>query len=136
MVEVKIDYEGTLRCRATHGPSGDTLITDAPVDNMGQGKAFSPTDLVGTALGSCMLTIMGIAARSMDIEIKGASATVLKEMVKTPQRRISKLAVTIHVPGKFTDEQKQKLHNAALTCPVHRSLHPDVQLPIEFRWDV
>jgi putative redox protein len=134
MVEVRISYEGGLRCRAAHGPSGDTLTTDAPVDNMGQGKAFSPTDLVATALGTCMMTIMGIAARHMGVDLRGATATVTKEMVTAPVRRIGKLAVTIEVPGKLSDEQKQKLQNAAMTCPVHKSLHPDVQLPVEFRW--
>jgi putative redox protein len=135
MVEIRIEYEGGLRCRAAHGPSGAILLTDAPVDNMGKGEAFSPTDLVATALGTCMMTIMGIAADRMGLDLRGATATVTKEMVTSPLRRIGKLAVTIKVPGKLSDEQKQKLHNAAMTCPVHKSLHPDVQLPVEFRWD-
>src|ERR1700722_2392773 len=125
MVEIGIVYEGDLRCRATHGPSGSTLATDAPTDNMGRGEAFSPTDLVATALGTCMMTIMGIAARNMSVDLRGATATVTKEMSASPPRRISRLAVTISVPGDFTDEQKQKLQNAAMTCPVHKSLHPD-----------
>jgi putative redox protein len=135
MVEVRIAYEGDLRCRAAHGPSGATLATDAPVDNMGKGEAFSPTDLVGTALGTCMMTIMGIAAQRMNVDLRGATAKVTKEMSANPPRRISRLAVTIRVPGNLTEEQKQKLQNAALTCPVHKSLHPEVAAPVEFVWD-
>lgn len=110
------------------------LQTDAPVDNMGKGEAFSPTDLVATALGTCMLTLMGIAAKRMEIDIRGTTASVTKEMTAAPPRRIARLACTINVPGNFTEEQKQKLQNAALTCPVHKSLHPDVEKPVEFRW--
>jgi putative redox protein len=103
MVEIRIEYEGGLRCRAAHGPSGAILLTDAPVDNMGKGEAFSPTDLVATALGTCMMTIMGIAADRMGLDLRGATATVTKEMVTSPLRRIGKLAVTIKVPGKLSD---------------------------------
>jgi putative redox protein len=134
MVEIQITYEGDLRCQATHGPSGSTILTDAPVDNMGKGQSFSPTDLVATALGTCMLTIMGIAAQKMNVDLRGTTVSVTKEMSAAPPRRIARLAVTFHVPVKLTDEQKQKLHNAALTCPVHKSLHPDVAAPVEFRW--
>lgn len=134
MVEIRIAYEGDLRCRATHGPSGSTLLTDAPTDNMGKGEAFSPTDLLATALGTCMLTIMGIAAQKMAIDLRGTTVNVTKEMSSSPPRRISQLKVTFNVPAKLTEEQKQKLQNAAMTCPVHKSLHPDVQTPIEFRW--
>jgi putative redox protein len=134
MVEVKVAYEGDLRCRATHGPSGSTLMTDAPVDNMGKGEAFSPTDLVATALATCMMTIMGIAAQRLEIDLRGMTARVTKEMSASPPRRISRLAVTIHVPTKLTEEQKTKLQNAAMTCPVHKALHPDVAAPIEFIW--
>jgi putative redox protein len=134
MVEIQIGYEGDLRCRATHGPSGSTLATDAPADNMGRGEAFSPTDLVATALGTCMITTMGIVAQRNSIDLRNATARVTKEMTTTGPRRIARLAVTIHIPGEFTDEQKQKLQNAAMTCPVHKSLHPDVAAPVEFRW--
>jgi putative redox protein len=133
MVEINISYEGDLRCRATHGPSGSVLLTDAPTDNMGKGEAFSPTDLVGTAMGTCMLTIMGIAAQSMGVDLRGTTVRVTKEMTPAP-RRIARLGVTFNVPVKLTDEQKQKLQNAAMTCPVHKSLHPDVQVPVEFFW--
>ncbi len=134
MVTIEIQYQGELRCEAVHQPSGTHLHTDAPKDNMGKGESFSPTDLVATALGTCMLTIMGIAARSLKVNLQGTRVTVQKEMVASPLRRIGKLAVKIAVPTKLTDEQKQKLEQAALTCPVHKSLHPDIQMPVEFVW--
>src|ERR1700678_8426 len=134
MVTIDIEYQGDLRCEAIHQPSGTHLNTDAPKDNLGKGESFSPTDLVATALGTCMLTLMGIAARSLKVDLKGTRVTVQKEMVVSPMRRIGKLAVKITVPAKLTDEQKQKLEQAALTCPVHKSLHPDVQTPVEFLW--
>ncbi len=135
MVTIDIEYKGDLRNEAVHQPSGTRLNTDAPKDNQGKGESFSPSDLVATALGSCMMTIMGIAARNMNLDIKGTKVTVQKEMVATPLRRIGKLGVQIKVPGKFTDEQKKKLENAALTCPVHKSMHPDIQIPVEFVWE-
>lgn len=134
MVEINIVYEGDLHCRATHQPSGTTLATDAPKDNQGRGESFSPTDLVATALGTCMLTVMGIAARPLNIDLSGSKLTVRKEMASQPIRRISKLAVTIHIPLQLSEEQKQKLMNAAMTCPVHQSLHPEVQKPVDFVW--
>jgi putative redox protein len=134
MVTIDIQYQGELRCEAVHQPSGTRLNTDAPKDNMGKGESFSPTDLVATALGTCMMTLMGIAARSLNVDLTGTRITVQKEMVATPMRRIGKLGVKINVPAKLTAEQKQKLEQVALTCPVHKSLHPDVQLPVEFVW--
>jgi len=134
MVSSQIEYQGDLHCKATHGPSGAELLTDAPKDNQGRGESFSPTDLVATALGTCMLTIMGIAARTLNIEIAGATATVEKEMTATPPRRIQRLAVRIHVPHSPSPADREKLERAAHTCPVHKSLHPDVQIPIEFTW--
>ncbi len=134
MVNIKIEYQGELHCKATHGPSGVELATDAPKDNQGRGESFSPTDLVATALGSCMLTIMGIAARTQNIDISGATAAVEKEMTATLPRRIERLAVRIHVPHSLSPADKEKLERAAHTCPVHRSLHPDVQIPIVFTW--
>jgi putative redox protein len=133
MVEIAIVYEGTLRCVATHLQSGTTLATDAPKDNMGKGESFSPTDLVGTALGTCMLTIMGIAAQHMNVDLRGTKVRVLKEMSASP-RRIGKLTVEFNVPTVLTPEQQEKLKNAAMTCPVHKSLHPDVQIPITFHF--
>jgi putative redox protein len=134
MVTIDIQYQGELRCEAVHQPSGTRLNTDAPKDNMGKGESFSPTDLMATALGTCMMTLMGIAARSLNVDLTGTRITVQKEMVATPMRRIGKLGVKINIPVKLTAEQKQKLEQAAITCPVHKSLHPDVQLPVEFVW--
>lgn len=134
MVTIDIEYQGELHCEAVHGPSGTRLATDAPKDNMGKGESFSPTDLVATALGTCMMTLMGIAARSLNVDLKGTRVIVQKEMVTTPMRRIGKLGVKIVVPATLTEEQKQKLERAAMTCPVHKSLHPDIQMPVEFVW--
>lgn len=134
MIEIQIAYEGNLRCSAKHVDSGATLLTDAPKDNMGKGESFSPTDLVAAALGTCMLTIMGIAAQRLKIDLTGTRVVVVKEMVTAPARRIGRLAVTINVPLPLSSEQRQKLQNAAMTCPVHKSLHPDVQTPIAFNW--
>jgi putative redox protein len=134
MVAIQLEYQGELHCKAVHGPSGTELSTDAPKDNQGRGESFSPTDLVATALGSCILTIMGILARTLEIDIAGSTATVEKEMTATPPRMIASLKVKIHVPHAISAENRQKLERAAHTCPVHKSLHPDVQMPIEFIW--
>lgn len=131
---MKLVYRGNLRCEATHGPSGNTLVTDAPVDNQGKGEAFSPTDLVGTALGACMLTIMGIVAKRHEIDLEGTTVTVQKEMVQQPVRRIGKLAVSIHVPRELSEDDKKRLENAAYTCPVKKSIHPDIEVPVTFEW--
>ena len=134
MVEIQIAYLGELRCQATHGPSGVKLVTDAPVDNMGKGESFSPTDLVATALGSCMLTIMGIVAQRHKLDLSGTRVKVTKEMATTPVRRIGRLPVEIHVPGEISAEDRQRLEQAAYTCPVHKSLHPDIDSPVVFKW--
>ena len=135
MVEINVRYEGGFHCLAVHGPSGAQLPTDAPRDNMGRGEAFSPTDLVATALATCVLTTMGIVAHRNDIDMSGATARVTKEMVSTPTRRIGRLACTVHMPRRLDDEQRRRLENAAHGCPVHKSLHPDVDAPITFIWD-
>src|SRR5665213_342606 len=134
MVAIQISYEGKLRCTATHEPSGAKLITDAPRDNHGEGQSFSPTDLVATALGTCMLTIMGIVAQKHDIDLSGATVNVTKEMATAPVRRIGTLAVHIIVPRPMADEHQQRLREAAMHCPVHRSLHPDVRMPVTFEF--
>lgn len=134
MVAIQFEYEGDLHCKAVHGPSGSVLSTDAPKDNQGRGESFSPTDLVATALGSCMLTVMGIMARTLNLDIKGTTATVEKEMTTQAPRRIASLSVKIHVPQPLNEETRQKFERAAHTCPVHKSLHPDIQAPIEFSW--
>ena len=134
MVEISISYEGQLRCTALHGPSGTTIHTDAPKDNMGKGEAFSPTDLVATALGSCMLTTMAISAARHNIPFEGATSRVGKEMVTTPLRRIGQLTVEIVVPKELPPDDERRLRAAALACPVHKSLHPDVKIPVTFFW--
>ena len=134
MVAIQLEYQGDLHYKAVHGPSGAELTTDAPIDNQGRGECFSPTDLVATALGSCMFTLMGIMARTLNIDIAGATATVEKEMTAAPPRKIQRLTIRIHVPGQLNPEDREKLERAALTCPVRKSLHPDVETPIEFTW--
>ena len=134
MVEIHVRYQGDLRCESRHGPSGSTLVSDAPVDNCGKGESFSPTDLVATALGSCMLTIMGIFAKNKGIDIEGATAVVQKEMTAELPRMISRLLTVIEVPLPEDHPDREGLKRAALGCPVHRSLHPDVEKPVEFRW--
>ena len=134
MVEITATYEGQLHCTATHGPSGATLATDAPKDNMGKGEAFSPTDLVATALGTCMLTTMGIVAQRNNLALAGARVRVTTEMVSQPTRRIGTLGVEIVMPKKLGDEDRQRLENAALNCPVAKSIHADVQMPVTFTW--
>jgi putative redox protein len=134
MVNIQIEYQGDLHCKATHGPSGVELSTDAPKDNQGRGESFSPTDLVATALGTCMLTTMGILARTLNIDIAGATATVEKEMTATPPRRVQGLAVRVHVPHVPSWADREKLERAANACPVYKSLHPDIQIPVNFTW--
>ncbi|MFT4032848.1 MAG: OsmC family protein [Siphonobacter sp.] len=130
-------YLGELRTQATHLQSGNQIITDAPVDNQGKGEAFSPTDLVATALGSCMLTIMGIVAEREGIELKGTELDVTKGMAANP-RRINRVEVnlTVKTPVALTEEQQKKLENAAHTCPVAKSLHPDIEQAVTFNWQV
>lgn len=135
MVLVDIVYEGELHCRATHAPSGDVMNTDAPLDNGGKGQAFSPTDLVGTALGTCILTIMGIAADRHGLDMRGARASVEKTMVAKPVRRIGELRVAIHVPGDFDRASRELLEKAGSGCPVKASLASSVEVNLEFRWD-
>lgn len=134
MVTIKVSYEGDLHCRLTHGPSGQEFLTDAPVDNMGKGEFFSPTDLMAAAVGSCMLTIMGIYAARHGIDLRGARAEVTKEMVQEPVRRIGKLAVVFHMPRRIDPRHREALERAALTCPVHKSLHPDIEAPVRFEY--
>lgn len=136
MVEINIDYEGDLHCRARHGPSGSSLATDAPADNQGRGEAFSPTDLLATALGTCMITTMGIFARRKEIDLGGSRVHVTKEMVADPSRRVGRLGVTIDLPARLQPRQRQALENAAHTCPVHNSLHPAVTIDVVFRYTV
>ena len=133
MVTISATYEGDLCCTAIHGPSTAKLQTDAPKDNEGLGRFFSPTDLVATALATCILTTMGIVARRRGIQLKGATAKVEKHMNATP-RRIGRLPVEVHIAGTYDAEQKKVLEAAAHGCPVHKSLHPDIDAPITLHW--
>jgi putative redox protein len=134
MVAIELEYQGDLHSKAVHGPSGTELNTDAPKDNQGRGESFSPTDLVATALASCMLTTMGIAARTQNVDMKGATARVEKEMTSAGPRTIQRLTVRIHMPKALGAEDQLKLERAAHTCPVARSLSPDVEQVVEFSW--
>lgn len=130
----KIIYEGNLRTRMTHLYSGTEVITDAPLDNQGLAQAFSPTDLVAAALGSCMITIMGIKARDMQLDIKGTEVEITKVMAANP-RRISEVHVTIKFSSNnFSEKDRTILENAALTCPVAKSLHTDINQVVKFEW--
>lgn len=134
MVTLTSRYEGGLRCRAVHGPSGTTLVTDAPIDNHGKGESFSPTDLVATALGACMMTIMGIVADRHGLDLTGMRAETVKEMTATPPRRIAGLRTTLTIPLPPDHPQRQLLEQAAHTCPVHKSLLSEIDAAIEFVW--
>jgi len=134
MVSIQLEYQGDLHCKAVHGPSRTELNTDAPKDNQGRGESFSPTDLCATALGTCMLTTMGILAKTLNLDMSGATAVVEKEMTSSPPRKIQRLTVRIRMPYGFGEEDQLKLERAAETCPVARSLHPELEQVVEFRW--
>ncbi len=130
----KIEYLGGLRTRATHIKSGQHFITDAPVDNKGKGEAFSPTDLLATSLGACMVTIIGIAAAEHGFNIDGTEVKVTKIMESNP-RRVGEVVVQFIFPkNNYTDKQKRMIENAAYTCPVAKSLHPDLKQTISFEF--
>lgn len=134
MVEMRIVYDGELGCTAVHGPSGSRLGTDAPVDNQGRGLSFSPTDLLATSLGTCMLTTMAIMAERHGWDMSGATAVVEKSMVADPVRRVGRLTVKIHVPRALDARARETLERTAATCPVQKSLHPSVEIPVTFEW--
>lgn len=134
MVEIKIDYQGELHCRAIHGPSGAVLETDAPVDNNGRGESFSPTDLVATALGACMTTVMGIVAKRKEIDLEGMKVIVKKHMSTDTPRRIARLEVDIDMPLPADHPERRLLESTGNACPVHQSLHPDVVQEIRWHW--
>jgi putative redox protein len=131
----QIIYKGELRTVATHLQSGTSIETDAPTDNQGKGERFSPTDLVATALGTCMVTTMAIKARTLNINLDGTKLDVTKVMVSDP-RRIGKIIVHVFFPEGLVidDKQKELLERTARTCPVERTLHPDVELDMAFNW--
>jgi putative redox protein len=134
MVEIDVTYEGSLRCRARHGPSGAELPTDAPADNQGRGASFSPTDLVATALGTCILTTMGIVARREGWSLDGSRARVVKEMGAHPRRHVRRLSVEIQVPAELDPRARESLEEVARTCPVAASLAQGLEVDLSFAW--
>jgi uncharacterized OsmC-like protein len=131
----KVIYNGELRTTATHLKSGTAIETDAPLDNQGKGERFSPSDLVATALASCMLTIMGIAARTHGLNIEGTECEVEKIMGTEPRRIVEvKIRMTLPKDGSYTDKDKKILEHAALTCPVIESLHTDCKKTLDMIW--
>jgi putative redox protein len=134
MVTITAEYLGDLHCRAVHGPSGVVIETDAPKDNQGRGESFSPTDLCATALLTCMATIMGIQAKIFGYDLTGLKMEVRKEMTEAPPRRIARLEILFSFPRPADEATRARLKLAAETCPVHRSLHPDVVVQTAYRW--
>lgn len=134
MVEIKLAYEGDLHCSAIHLPSGSTIATDAPLDNNGRGEAFSPTDLLATALGSCMATVIGIVAKRKEIAVEGMTVTVRKFMSADLPRRVARLELDMVMPLPGTHPDRKLLENAATACPVHHSIHPEIDLVLNWQW--
>lgn len=135
MVTIEISYQGQKHCELKHRPSGTTIATDAPKDNNGRGESFSPTDLVASALISCMLTVMAIEAEKNDISVLGSYGEVIKEMQSDP-RKIKRLPVKIHLPSSLSTEWRERLEKVAWECPVKRSINPDIEVVIAFSYDV
>ncbi|MCB1122535.1 MAG: OsmC family protein [Verrucomicrobiae bacterium] len=135
MVTINLEYTGDLRTLAKHGPSGTVIQTDAPTDNMGKGGSFSPTDLCATALGSCIVTTIGIKGLQKGWDLKGSKVKVEKIMSEDLPRRIAQLNVDVRIPDRFSDKDKKHMHNIAHNCPVHQSLHPDIVLNINLYWE-
>jgi uncharacterized OsmC-like protein len=135
MVKVDVIYSGDLHCDAEHGPSQSKISTDAPIDNKGKGEAFSPTDLVATALATCMSTTMGIKAQELGVDLRGMTVSVHKEMSKDAPRRIVGLPSEIHVPLPKDHPQREVLEQTALNCPVHKSLPAEIRRPTKFFWE-
>jgi putative redox protein len=136
-VEINVSYLGQLHCEAVHGPSGASLATDAPTDNGGKGASFSPTDLVATALGTCVLTILGLVAQRHEIDLQGTTVHVTKEMITQGVRRIGSLRTVVTVPKGLVEDpsMRERMEMAARKCPVHQSLHPEINAPIEFVYE-
>ena len=134
MVEIEINYDGELRCSAKHGLSEAIIETDAPIDNHGRGEAFSPTDLCASSLGVCMLTILGIVAKDHEVDIGDVRGRVIKEMSSDLPRRIAKITIEIKVPLPADHPKRELIEQAAMSCPVHFSLHPDIQKEVSWKW--
>ena len=135
MVEVSVKYTGGLHCDATHVPSQSTISTDAPTDNRGKGESFSPTDLIATALATCMSTTMGIVAQDHGIDLSGLTVRVQKQMSTDAPRRIVALPSEVHIPLSPDCPQRALLESTALNCPVHKSLPPEIERPTRFFWE-
>ncbi len=132
MITVETIYSGELRTQAHHSQSGNKIITDAPLDNQGKGEAFSPTDLVATALGSCMITIVGIAARNHGFDIDGTQLKITKIMASDP-RRIAEIKIDFTFPkDNYSEKEKKIIENSARSCPVAKSLHPNLEQTLSF----
>ena len=129
----KVTYKGGLRTSCEHLRSGDIFLTDAPVDNNGKGEAFSPTDTVATGLASCILTMMGMKAEGLEVNLSNSIADVTKHMASDP-RRISKIEIDLSLPSDVSEKHRKILIHTANTCPVHYSLHPDIEKAITFNW--
>lgn len=129
----KVVYKGDLRTECTHSASGSSYVTDAPIDNLGKGEAFSPTDTVATGLANCMLTVMGIKARDLGVAMEGTVAEVTKIIAANP-RRISEIKVVLNFPKGISVRDQKILENTGRTCPVALSLHPDIEQNIQFYW--
>jgi len=134
MATIQTQYIGSLRSKATHVKSGNVLVTDAPLDNKGRGEAFSPTDLLATSLGSCMITIAGMAAQEHGFSIDGTTIDITKIMASNP-RRVAEVIVELHFPkNNFTEKHKEIIRVACLNCPVAKSLHPDLKQTVVFNF--
>lgn len=140
MVKIDVEYTGALRCRAVHGPSSASLTTDAPRDNHGKGEAFSPTDTLATALGTCMLTVMGIACNNAGWILDGARATVEKHMTTEPPRRVARLVVRVTIPSErsavLDEAARKELERTAENCPVRLSLAASTEVVTHYDWQV
>ena len=134
MVKMSVVYEGGMRCSAVHGPSKSNLETDAPADNHGKAERFSPTDLVGAALATCIATTLGILGRGKDWKLEGMRLDVVKEMSSSGPRRIARLAVEIWMPHALGEADRAEIERIAHSCPVHRSLNPEIEAPVIFHW--
>lgn len=133
MATASIEYVGDLRTICIHLQSGTQILTDAPTDNHGKGEAFSPTDLVATALGSCMVSIMAIKSKDLEVDLKDSTVSITKIMQAEP-RKISKIIVELNMSIETSDKNKTILERSAMTCPVLLSLHPDIEKEVTFNW--
>ncbi len=134
MAKMRILYEGDLHTQITHEPTGQTLHTDAPVDNQGRGETFSPTDLVAAALASCIATVIGIYGRRKEWDLRGMRMTADKTMSVDVPRRIVKISMEIWIPIPLSLEEQEQVKKVAHTCPVQHSLHPDIDIALVFHW--